>query len=419
MTITINHLPVFQDLSANAQTTLLATATPRTLAADAVLCYAGDAPDTLYVLTEGTLTATRSDRPPQTITAPALLDPLATLGGLPHTVKLEAHTACTLYGWSLDTLWQSDDFSAAARHYLAGELHTIQTRLDTLEQPVHYTNARAAISPGPFRFDDVTMIFAFCDADLSSLRATLPDGVKLLRRPGRKRDSVLIALADFPASYPVHEPVARLGYTETTVFVPVRFRHSVGLYVQYIYPSAYEPIVLGREIYGFPKQLGLTTFESQRVTLNVDRAPQLDLTWEALAGVEEARLVRALVEWLGLEGRSAALAFQAGDVLRKTMGLPPFRRVGVFNHKQILAVHATVDTPAYAVDQLTHTIFGVLTWYQLARMRDPQLDVRGGPLAALDLDLREAYRTQLDLRLSTGRIMRDYLAQAQRGRTTK
>lgn len=405
-----HHLPVFQDLSADSQNALLAAATSRTLAAGDVLCYAGNAPDTLYVLVEGTLIATRSDRPPQTLTAPALLDPQATLGGLPHTVKIEAHTACTLYGWPLNTLWSSSEFSAAARRYLAAELYAIQVRLDTLEQPVHYTNARAAISPGPFRFDDVTMIFAFCDADLSSIRDTLPGGVNLLRRPGRRRDSVLIALADFPASYPVHDPDARFGYTETTVFAPVRFRHSAGLYVQYIYPSAYEPIVLGREIYGFPKQLGLTTFESQRVTLRVDRAPHLDLTWDALVGVEEARLVRALVEWLGLEGRSAALAFQAGDVLRKTMGLPPFRRVGVFNHKQILAAHATLGAPAYAIDQLTHAIFGVLTWYQLARMRDPQLEIHGGPLTALNLDLREAYRTQLDLRLSAGRVMRDYLA---------
>lgn len=404
-----NQLPVFQHLNATARSDLLAAAETRTIAAGDVLCYPGDVPGMLYMLTEGTLTATHSSGTPQTITAPALLDPLAVLGGLPHTVKLEAQTACTLHIWPLDTLWQSDEFSAAARRWLAEELQRVQARLDVLDQPMHYTSDRATISPGPFRFDDVTMIFAFCDADLNAIRDTLPGGVKLLRRLGRKRDSVLIALADFPASYPVHDPEARFGYTETTVFVPVRFRHSVGLYVLYIYPSAYEPLVLGREIYGFPKRLGQTEFESQRVTLEVDRAPQMTLAWDALDGVEEARLVRALIDWLGLEGRTASLAFQAGDVLRKTMGLPPFRRVGVFNHKQILAPHATVDAPAYAVDQLTHAIFGVLTWYQLARMRDPQLDVQAGPLAALQLELREAYRTQLDLRLSAGRVMRDYL----------
>jgi hypothetical protein len=80
----------------------------------------------------------------------------------------------------------------------------------------------------------------------------------------------------------------------------------------------------------------------------------------------------------------------------------------VYNHKQILAVDTEVDTPTYAVDQLTQALFGVLRWYQIARLRAPSLTVPGGPLAGADLRLREAFRTQLDLRLSTGRVVQDY-----------
>ena len=259
-------------------------------------------------------------------------------------------------------------------------------------------------------FEDVTLIFAFCDADLNHLRATLPDGLTLFRRPGRARDSLLLALATFPTAYPEDDPAARFGYTETTVFVPVRHRHSVGLYVPYIYPSAYEPMLLGREIYGFPKQLGRTALGSHGASLIVDGATHAALEWGAMDGTDETRLVRALFDWLGLEGRSASLAFQAGDVLRRAMQLPPFRRVGVYNHKRILAADATRESPTYAVDQLTHAIFSVLRWYQIAQLREPSLGIASGPLKEMNVTLREAYRTQLDMRLSRGRVIRDYVA---------
>jgi acetoacetate decarboxylase len=48
------------------------------------------------------------------------------------------------------------------------------------------------------------------------------------------------------------------------VFVPARFGSGIGLYVPFIYPSAWEPILLGREIYGFPKRLGKTALALNR-----------------------------------------------------------------------------------------------------------------------------------------------------------
>ncbi len=416
----LTHVPVFQTLTDDERSALLARAETVTLAAGAVLCYAGDPADALYLLVEGNCRITRGASSPGLLStygegdAGGLIDLEATLGGLPHSLKLEAVSDCTFLRWPVVSLWESATFAAAARRTLAESLQAARAQLDELEQPVHYasgdSSGSAMIAPGPFMFEDVTLIFAFCDADLDSLRATLPDGLTLFRRPGRARDSLLLALATFPNAYPEDDPAARFAYTETTVFVPVRYRHSVGLFVPYIYPSAYEPILLGREIYGFPKQLGRTAFGAQNVTLSVDGAAHAMLQWRGLDGTDEARLVRALFDWLGLEGRSASLAFQAGDVLRRAMRLPPFRRIGVYNHKRVLAVDATRESPTYTVDQLTHAIFGVLRWYQIARMREAVIEIAAGPLAAANVTLRDAYRTQLDMRLSRGRVIRDYVA---------
>jgi CRP-like cAMP-binding protein len=405
--MTLDRVPIFDSLSPDDRAALATQAVIRRAAAGDVLFFEGDPADTLYVLVSGRCVLRRGGTESD-LNAPALLDAASTLGGLPHRVKATLLEDGEVWGWPVSALWDHPPFADQARRWLASELHAAQDRRDALEAPVHYANGSAQIAPGPFVFDDVTLIFAFCEAHLDFLRPTLPDGVRLFRRPGRARDSVLLALADFPRAYPERDPEACFGYTETTVFVPVRVGYKIGLYVPYIYPSAYEPIVLGREIYGFPKRLGYTVLASHAATLAVDGIEQAALHWDGMDASDEPALVGALLAWLGLERWSMALAFRAGDALRKVMQLPPYRRVSVYNHKRILAVDGSGDTPGYAVDQLTHAIFGVLRWYQIARLRAPSLVVTGGPLAGAGLRLREAYRTQLDMRLSTGRVVRDY-----------
>lgn len=415
----LHDTPIFCDLSVEDRAALLAQADRRTFAAGDVIWYEGDLAETLDVLAAGRCTLSRNGQPRGDLHPSALLDPAAALGGLPHRVKVTAAEDGARLCWPVAALWDCAPFRETARRWLARELVSAQDRRDTLAAPVHYADGRAQIAPGPFMFEDVTLIFAFCDADLDPVRAILPEGLRLFRRPGRRRDSVLLALADFPTAYPEDDPAARFGYTETTVFVPVRAGRRIGLFVPYIYPSAYEPILLGREIYGFPKRLGLTTLDSRCAALSVDGDSHIALAWAAQESSDEPRLVRALMDWIGLEGWSLSLAFRAGDTLRRVMQLPPFRRVSVYNHKRILAADAARDRPAYAVDQLTHAVFGVLRWYQIARLRDPALDVIAGPLAGTGITLREAYRTQLDMRLSAGRVVRDYVqtAEAQRPRS--
>lgn len=406
--MTLNDTPIFCDLHPNERELWLNRATRRAIPAGEVLCYQGDAAETVRVLVVGRCAARRDGHPVRDRAAPALLDAAAVLGGLPHSLTLTAATDCELLSWPVRELWTAETFQAAARRWLARELLAARARRDALAAPLHYQDAAAQVRPGPFMFEDVTLVFAFCDMERDALRDRLPEGARTFRRPGRRRDAVLLALADFPTAYPEDAPDARFGYTETTVFLPVRIGARLGLYVPFIYPSAWEPILLGREIYGFPKRLGETTLAARAASLAVDGAEQCALTWAAQEPTGEPRLVRALMDWLGLEGWSLALAFRAGDVLRQTMQLPPFRRVSVYNHKRIPAVESTESAPAWAVDQLTHALFGVLHWHQIARLTDPVLAVTAGPLAGAGLRLREAFRTQLDMRLSAGRVARDY-----------
>lgn len=398
----LTHLSIFRDLPADERARLRESAQVRRIAAGDTLCYAGDPADTLDLLVAGRCMVF----PGADVIAPVLLDPAAGLGGLPHTVKITAITESEVWRWPVAALWDSVHFRETARRWLARALLDAQDRRDALAAPVSYQGNSAQVMPGPFMFEDVTLIFAFCDANLDDLRPTLPDGLRIFRRPGRRRDSVLLALADFPVAYSEHAPDIRFGYTETTVFVPVWCGRRIGLFVPYIYPSTYAPILPGREVYGFPKRLGFTALAGRAASLAVDGTDHLALTWESQQASSEPRLVRALMDWLGLEGWSLSVAFRAGDTLRQVMGLPPFRAVSVYNHKHIPGVDSTPDAPTYAVNQITRAIFGVLRWYQIARLDAPALAVTAGPLAGADVRLREAFRTQLDMRLSAGRVVK-------------
>lgn len=401
-------IPVFDNLPDAERKALFEAAQGKQLAAGDVLFYEGDPADTLYLLQSGCCQMSFGKELRGKIEAGLLIDPIGTLGGLPHTVKVTAVENAQLLCWPMETLLQSANFSAAARRYLAKQLHQSTMKLAQLTAPLHFAHNTAELVPGPFMFEDTSMIFAFCEADPPSIEKCLPESLHLLQRPAKKRAPLLIALADFPHAYPQHTPSARFAYTETTYFIPVRYGTTFGFYVPHIYPSTYEPILLGREIYGFPKRLGETIFGTNEVSLSVDGEKYVHLSWQGAESETETRLVRGLMDWLGLEGRVASAAFQAGEVLRKATRLPAYRRVNVFNHKQILAAESNQDSPLYAVNQLTQAAFGVLRWYHINRLSQPELRLLGGAFSDAHLTLREAFRTKLDMRLSTARVIMDY-----------
>lgn len=399
----LNQTPVFSDLPEAERSGLLELARRRDITAGEVLFYEGDPANEVMALSTGRCGLSWAGESRGELHPGALVDPVASLGGLPHTVKVTALEDSAILSWSAGDLWCLEAFAAAARCYLAALLRETGDRLRELEAPIHYP-----LSPGPFLFEEALMVIAFCEVDPDAVMVDLPDGLSLLRPPGRKRAPLFLAFASFPRVYPQHDEMALFSYTETTYFIPVRHRANPGLYVPHIYPSAWEPILLGREIYGFPKQLGHTVFGSNSVSLAVDGEAYLALHWTQLETIAEPHLVGALMGWLGLERHLASAAFQAGDLMRKAMRLPPYRRVDVYNHKQVLAADATHEASRYEVDCLTQAVFGVLHWHNIARIGDPVLEVTGGPYADSALTVGEAYRTYLNMRLSTGKVVRDY-----------
>lgn len=395
MTLDLSHIPVLSSLAAPE-----ALAERISLAAGDTLFQEGASPEYAYLRLSGRCMLSRDARPLGEARSDALLDGLAVLGGLPHTQRAIALTDCEFLRWSMARLWQQDGFAAAARRFLAQELQHSQQRLHALEAPIHYLSRSAQLAPGPFTFDQSTVLFLFCQA--ATAKIVLPEGVS------RVGDSLLVAIADFRNATYDHRPDARFGYTETTFFLPVRVGHRLGLYVPLIYPSSYEPILLGREIYGFPKQLGNTTLGAQGATLDAQGDALLQVTWQSQEPSREARIVGAMGHCYGAPSQLTAAAFAVGDGLLSVTRLPFHRHINVFNHKRIPSVTSKHGALQYDVDQLTQAVFTVVRWHHIDRLHGADLHTTGAVLREWDISLRDAYHTQVDMRLSTGRVLRDY-----------
>jgi len=408
----LEDIPVFASLSADFRQQLEAKAKRRTCQARETFFYEGDPPDALALLLEGQVDLSWGGSPRGVCLPGSLLDPAAALGDIPHTVKAVTATECLVIEWPLDYLTELSSFREFARRHLADCLRKAQARLSAASAPIHYVG-HAEIQPGPYLFLDAGVTFIFCEAARGPIEEALPDGLSLLMMPGREHVPVLLAVADFPNAHPESDPSSQFSYTETTVFVPVRFGATPGAFVPYIYPSSWEPILIGREVYGFPKQLGNTIFGSGELSLSVDEVPCFRLNWEGQQASKETELVGALMGWLGIQRHIASAAFQVGDAMRQAASLPAYRRIDVFNHKRVPSVDSSPDDLLYDVDQLTQAVFGVLRWFSVARLVDAELVTASGPLHEAKITLREAYRTRLDMRLSKGRVVRDYLIRSE------
>ncbi|HEX3054035.1 MAG TPA: cyclic nucleotide-binding domain-containing protein, partial [Aggregatilineaceae bacterium] len=105
-----------------------------------VLFYEGDPADALIVLEAGRAVMHKNSEPCGEIVPGTLLDWVATLGGLRHSVKITLLEDSVCQRWPLENVWKNDVFAAAARRYLAAEVQRMQTRLDEVDAPVHYAN---------------------------------------------------------------------------------------------------------------------------------------------------------------------------------------------------------------------------------------------------------------------------------------
>lgn len=148
-----------------------------------------------------------------------------------------------------------EDHPALARlrtDWADAELHHVREARRRLTQGLtDFIDEEGALGAGPYELNDARLVLAVAeDALIHTLVPT-----ELRSRLFNHR--FLVAFADYPGleGTMVDGRKARIQYRETSVFVPVMglTAGGPGLFCPELYPDNMMAIVVGRELYGFPK----------------------------------------------------------------------------------------------------------------------------------------------------------------------
>lgn len=237
----------------------------------------------------------------------------------------------------------------------------------------------------PFFFPKTQITFVFCEGRLNP---DLPPGPVLMRP-----NVVLVAFARFEDAYSLDFPDEPFSYLETSFFLPVRYRFSLGLYPVHIFPSTELPITLGREFYGFPKRSGRYHETENGMTLLAEDGHLAFDGGHYSHPITEAQLVGTMGAWYGVPRQLTIPAFRLGDALLTLLGVPLLRNIGVYNWQTL---------PGAARGRLTYAYFNVVQWQAISQIDRPTLTASGNFFGTMTLVVRKAYRTSLAMFLSKG-----------------
>ena len=227
----------------------------------------------------------------------------------------------------------------------------------------HFHTPNARLVQGPYAMGSFPMYALVVQTDISRIRACLPPGLTVIPGLGGR---YLLTFNFFPNVYSQHSSAEGRGfaYNETTAFLPVIGPGArPAVYSPELYLDSYMPIVLGRELYGFPKRFGSARLGERHIDLTIGREMALRLQWESRRSVDAGELLALLQGWL--IGRQAGLPSAVHPMLRavfEAMDTPSARRfwpaMPVYVHSQVPSAMEDAED-GMRIDELVEIPFNV------------------------------------------------------------
>ena len=274
-----------------------------------------------------------------------------------------------------------------------------------------FESPNAQLLPGPYEFQPFPALFFVLESNAEKLADLLPPGLSLV--PGM-RDRLLI-VCSFVERCTSRAPGSSgrwFSYQETTPFIPcVADNGRPGLYTPELYPDAYLPIILGREIYGFPKRFGRTVKRKNGVDLWLGDRSVMRARWNARRAVGStafgSHIMSALSPLGSLSavfGPLAGVAFSAMNNATVAAAAPSpvvFVRRQLLSERsrseRILRIDELVEVPIQ-LDQFSE--FELLDVPSVT-FPDPSFFLSGTCIAA--------GAARMGFNLGSGRVRRDYM----------
>lgn len=413
----LKRVPFFQALDATTKDEFLKDARLLRLPRGTVLTREGERADDVFFLLEGELSVSVKGRQVGLLDAPRTVGLLAALDGQPRTASLEVFRhaeVVRLSGEGFRALLASRlSFSRAVLDALAAETRAAfaQQERDRSAMDDFFQSPSARLVPGPYTAGPVEMLAFVMRDEPSRLRALLPPGCAPL--PGLE-DTYLLTVDFFED---VHSKAAagegrRFSYREVTPFVPCVGPDLVpGLFCPELYPDNYLAILLGRELYGFPKRLGRIERGAGNVTLSAGHRLILRATWDRARMSSAKELGAHLAKTTGRVKLPDVAARAVGQVFEAFMGPRAqalWPKVPVLVRKQIPEASSVYESQL-AIDALVRVPFELEDVGGYAVLERPRVDffadgyfLGGQPVAG--------FRQTLRFTFGAGQTVKDYRA---------
>ena len=269
------------------------------------------------------------------------------------------------------------------------------------------------LRPGPYELEAARLVYVVVEDP--AITSIVPQEL----RGGLFNDRYMIVFADYPMLRGRAKVDAEaLAYRETTIFVPVTALSygGPGLFCPELYPDNLMAIVVGREIYSFPKRYGETGFlhdpathlEDGHVVLVLDGELKAHVAWEGATELPRS----AHQEWFStlvdeMFGKDwDALAFS--QLTKALIGRQPNMAawLSTWNAMPVFLHHRRADlTHGKSRDELVRVPFELLGINKLRRAEltsfDLSLDgLAGGTPVGV-------WVSEVDMRLNTAEIVAD------------
>jgi hypothetical protein len=374
----------------------------------------------LILLVRGEVEVRRQGRLLTVLEAPGLVGLLAILDAGTRSATVQAVADVDVLALSRVELELAFASSAVLRQnlvrYLAGTVRELYDREfdmllsfdDIFESP------NAQLLPGPYEFEPFPAMFFVLACDAEKHARLLPPGLSLV--PGmRDRMLVVCSFIERCTSTAPGSSGRWFSYQETTPFIPcVADGGRPGLYTPELYPDAYLPIILGREVYGFPKRFGRTVKRNNGVDLWLGDRSVMRARWNVRREVGSSAFGSHLLTALSpcgpfasLLGPLAGAAFTAmnGATLGAAAPSPVvFVRRQLLSErsreKRILRIDELVEVPI-RLDRFSE--FAILDNAAIT-FPDPSFFLSGTCLAAAS--------ARMGFQLGGGRVRRSYMPTA-------
>jgi hypothetical protein len=376
-----------------------------------VLTHEGELGDDVYFLRSGELAVWRAGRLITLLEGPRIIGLTSSLDAQPRTASLEVLRDAELSSVRGDVfrklVAERADLSAAVIAQLSLELREAWREQEFDRQAVDdfFETPSARLVPGPYTADVELRAFVMRD-EATRLKALLPPGCAPL--PGLE-DSWLLLLSHFRDVHSEHVQGRTYSYREVTPFVPCLGPDSQpGLFCPELYPDNYLAILLGRELYGFPKRMGRVHRGPTHVSLAVGHRLVLRAGWseerEGDAAMVGAHMASALTP---LPSLVTSAVGKVASLFTSRRRLWP--SVNVLVRKQIPEASSVYDARAMRIDELVRVPFHLEAVGGFSVLESPEVRFFQDDFF-LGGEARVAFKQDLKFTFGAGTVVHDYRA---------